>query len=93
MKVKIISKADLRKVQGNQEKRQYQDYLRESETQTKTGLIAASFLCFFARRRKEPPERVVHEGRNYFYNILMEVHSWLVFQVLIYQGKNVSKSA
>ena len=37
----LISKTDLRKVQNHQEKRTHQSYLRESETQTETGIITA----------------------------------------------------
>ena len=39
---KIFCKAYLREMQGYQEKRKRQNYLRESETQTETGLI---LLC------------------------------------------------
>ena len=38
----LICETDLRKVQGDQEKRQNHDYLREPEAQTKTGLITDS---------------------------------------------------
>ena len=34
----LICETDLRKVQGDQEKRQNHDYLREPEAQTETGL-------------------------------------------------------
>ena len=36
---KIIRKTDLREMQSHQEKRQHPDHLRESKTQTETGLI------------------------------------------------------
>jgi hypothetical protein len=38
----LICETDLRKVQGDQEKRQNHDYLREPEAQTETGLITDS---------------------------------------------------